>query len=102
MGLLARRRAARRRLLDVDLDEDPLALLVNFFDCALVLALAFLVAAERRSAAAAGGDPVTDRRERLERFRPTTARRTGPGQRLGVAYRLEDGQVVYVPEAAPR
>lgn len=101
MGLLARRRAARRPLLDVDLDEDPLALLVNFFDCALVLALAFLVAAERR-AAATGGDPVTERRERLERYRPTTTSRTGPGQRLGVAYRLEDGQVVYVPEAAPR
>jgi hypothetical protein len=101
MGLLARRRATRRPLLDVDLEEDPLALLVNFFDCALVLALAFLVAAEMRRAAAAG-DPVTDQRERLERFRATTTHRTGPGQRLGVAYRLEDGQVVYVPEAGAR
>lgn len=73
---------------------------MNFFDCALVLALAFLVSSSQQTST--GGDPVTAQRERLERFRPTSTTRTGPGQRLGVAYELDDGQVVYVPEGGPR
>jgi hypothetical protein len=35
-----------------------------------------------------------------ERLRPTTDTASGEGVRLGTAYRLANGDIVYVPEAA--
>ena len=36
--------------------------------------------------------------ERIERLRSSDERGRGRGERLGVAYRLESGEVIYVPE----
>jgi hypothetical protein len=36
----------------------------------------------------------------LEGYKPTTDRLGGEGQRLGIAYRLKSGEVVYVPETS--
>jgi hypothetical protein len=35
------------------------------------------------------------------RFRPTNASMNGEGTRLGTAYRLKTGEVVYVPDENP-
>ncbi|MDZ7617567.1 MAG: DUF2149 domain-containing protein [Patescibacteria group bacterium] len=43
-------------------------------------------------------EPVTPTAQRLERFRSTNDELTGEGERLGTAYRLRSGEVVYVPE----
>lgn len=80
-------------------DGDPLALLVGLFDCALVLVLAVALHAQRTTHGAPA-DPVPAERRALPRFRRAEGEAHGDGARLGVAYQLADGQVVFVPESA--
>jgi len=86
------------------LDDDPLALLVNFFDCAIVFATALLLvvqgtmAQERPNPGSPPDETPESRRVSLEHFRPADGRSKGEGVRLGVAYRLASGQVIYVPD----
>lgn len=90
-----------RRLLARE-DPDPLAGVANLFDVALVFAVALLIAVVEGSRllerSAGGGDPTPEARVSLPRYRLGQGQRRGPGTRLGVAYRLESGEVVYVPE----
>ncbi len=100
------RQRRRRRWMEMNLEEDPLSLLVNFFDCSIVFALAFMVTLLASSAASAPGRPVLERlrkdRVKLERFRATEQSIGGEGERLGTAYRLSTGEVVYVPDDRPQ
>ena len=84
----------RRSLLDAE-DVDPIAFVPNLFDAILVLTVACLVGltATRAKATHVPKDP-----QRLEGFTDTGERRAGQGERLGVAYRLADGRLIYVPE----
>jgi hypothetical protein len=100
------------------LEDDPLAGLINLFDLWMVFSIALLLAlvgnmrqsgrvlgdtaGPRRSAAdliAKRLEPVDPAARLLERFRPTSDELTGEGERLGTAYRLKSGEVVYVPES---
>lgn len=92
---------------DATPDDDPLAGLVNLFDLWMVFSIALLlalVAASRltdasRSAQASGPQaPAEDAANKLEHFRASRDKLTGEGQRLGTAYRLKNGEVVYVPD----
>ncbi len=99
-------RGTRRRV-GRDLGDDPFAMLVNFFDCSIVFALGFIVALLARapsamspstppgSTQATAGNLADAQKAPLK---PTSDTATGPGQRLGVAYRLDNGDVVYVPD----
>ena len=103
----------RSRRLGIDLEDDPLSLLVNFFDCSIVLALAFLVVlvaspamrslegrAKSRAGEQAAAEAVPDGLHvKLDRYQPTREKLRGEGERLGVAYRLKTGEVVYVEDA---
>jgi hypothetical protein len=88
-----RRRHSHRALLESD-EVEPLALVANLFDVAMVFAVALVVA---WAAAHAARDEVKDGKP-LDRFVETGERRAGDGERLGTAYRLPDGRIVYVPE----
>lgn len=79
-------------------DEEPLALLVNLFECGVVLALA--IALEVSVARNAAGARVPEQRTRVARFTVGDGQSQGEGTRLGIAYRLADGQVICVPENA--
>jgi len=91
-------------------DDDPLSGVANLFDAAMVFAVALLVALVARldleptqaSAGEAAGKPglETLRKEGalLERYEETNASGGGDGVRLGMAYRLASGEIVYVPE----
>lgn len=101
-------------LLDPDESDDLLAGVANLFDVAMVFALGFMIALISALNLLDIFDPqqkVTITKERedgleiiVREGRQTTVRRltknvgSGDGVRLGTAYRLEDGSVVYVPE----
>ncbi len=99
---------------------DPLVGVVNLFDASMVLVVALLLAlagADSLAEIAARmsqkditivtnpGKPdmemIVKRGERMEKLKSSELRGAGKGTRLGVAYRLESGEVVYVPEGAP-
>ena len=108
------RRAARHRWQEI-VEDDPGAGLLNLFDVWIAFAVALLLAMvsymklpELMSANASitlianpgGIDMELIRKEgtKIERYRATSEQLTGQGERLGTAYRLASGEVVYVPE----
>ncbi len=107
-----RRPSAHKRLL-AESDVDPLAGLANLFDAAMVFAVALLlalVAAQGSPQLAKASQPTSDTEDEQARevpdqeakemthYRPSTKTLGGKGRRLGVAYRLDSGEVVYVPD----
>lgn len=115
----ARRTRRRRRLLGTsDDDMDPLGFLVNLFDVALVFALALMIALVSnlkladlltsrdftivKNPGAADMEIITRQDGNVSRYvadESATAQGMG-GQRIGTAYRLENGEIVYVPDQA--
>ena len=97
---MTRVRLGRRAPFD-DAAGDPLDGLVNLFDIGIVLAVAFLLAGLGLTA-----DPKSGRVEpRDERSRSLPAPQTKPpvrgrGRAVGRVYRLSDGRLVYVEDAA--
>ena len=98
-------------------EDDPTAGLLNLFDVWIAFAAALLLAmagylnlphsSARQAAQTPRTRPETAEIERLkaeavkmQRYRPTQEPLSGEGQRLGVAYRLKSGEVVYVPEGS--
>jgi len=97
-------------------EHDPLAGVSNLFDVAMVFAVALLIALfarvpahelfDREAARATSdsskqrADSIPDEGDQLERFQIGDREAGGKGQRLGVAYKLPTGEIVYVPEPA--
>ncbi len=95
-------------------DDDPLSGLANLFDIGIVFALGFMVSLISAMNMLEIFNPeskvtiTTEREDGLEvtvrENNKTVVRRLtkqmgqGDGVRLGTAYRLQDGTVVYVPE----
>ena len=105
----------RRRLLSEPGEADPLAGLANLFDIGLVFIVGLLMTLfavyrmqdlfdQRSEVTILKRGPqgeleiITKRGTRVKALRATRDRVEGRGERLGTAYRLEDGTVVYVPE----
>jgi hypothetical protein len=94
-----------------DDEDDPMLSAVNLVDVFLVLVVALLTAVVLQSPAGTGeavrvrhaGEPgmelVLREQGREVRYQGTGAESAGEGVRAGVAYRLKDGSIVYVPEA---
>ena len=97
-------------------DDDPMLSAVNLVDVFLVLVVALLTAVAVQSQTSANesvtiirnaGQPdmeVVVREQGKEvRFKGAGSAVQGQGVRAGVAYQLEDGNIVYIPEtgAAP-
>lgn len=93
-------------------EDDPGAGLLNLFDvwiafaAALVLAIVSYSQAKPATAAnttaSATGAPLEalkDQQLKLERYRVSRQTIGGDGERLGTAYRLKTGEVIYVPES---
>lgn len=104
----------RKRKWEDSGEDDPGAGLLNLFDVWIAFAVALLLAmvsffdlaaATPASTAAAGQkDPlevVREARTRLDRFRESHDTAAGEGERLGTAYRLKSGEVIYVPDSSP-
>ena len=94
--------------------DDPLSAVANLFDLGFVLAISFMVSLIMTLNSMSLTDPnakvtiTTERKDGMQIMvkdgNKTTIRRltknigAGDGERLGVAYKLEDGSVIYVPE----
>ena len=107
-------RKVRRRIILED-EEDPLGGVANLFDAAMVFAVALLVALvvsynvpELLDADASvtivknPGDPnmqiIIKDKETIKVMNMTEQIMGGQGNKIGTAYRLETGEVIYMPE----
>lgn len=113
------RRKHRNRLLWQD-DGDPLSVVVNLFDVAMVFAVALMVAMVMhmnmteifgnedftivKNPGQQNMEIIRKEGKKIETYKATgqTTEKNGQrGRRLGTAYQLDDGQVIYVPEEQP-
>lgn len=99
--------------------EDPLSGVANLFDASIVFAVGLMVALIQAFSLAQLLDPnaqftilsrnpatgelqvIEKDRQQVKVRKMTDQKKGGEGTRLGVAYQLPDGSVVYVPEGAP-
>jgi hypothetical protein len=96
-------------------DNDPMSGVANLFDVGLVFIVGLLMALfgayhmedllkENSEVTitkiSANGDMeiIIKKGKKIEAMKVTKEKAKGKGRRLGVAYRLEDGSMVYVPE----
>jgi hypothetical protein len=98
--------------------EDPLSGVANLFDASIVFAVGLMVALIQTFSLAQLLDPdsqftiirkdaagfteiIEKNRQEVKVRRTTNEKKAGEGTRLGVAYQLPDGSIVYVPETTP-
>ncbi|HEY8064694.1 MAG TPA: DUF2149 domain-containing protein [Methylosinus sp.] len=96
-------------------DEDPLAGVANLFDVSVAFIVALLIALFTLFSGASLLDPksemtlvktdadgameiISKTKEAIKIQKVTDKTLSGQGSRLGVAYQLPNGQIVYVPE----
>ena len=107
----------RRRLLRGCEDDDPMSVVSNLFDVAMVFAVALMVALVSRynmtemfskedftmvkNPGKENMEIITKEGEKINRYTPSEDQSTQngkKGKRVGVAYQLENGEIIYVPE----
>ncbi len=96
-------------------DEDPLATVANLFDVAMVFAVALILAMFTalsvpelltskdditiiKNPGKDNMEIITKQGVKIDHYQISEEEIGGNGQRLGVAYQLPSGEVVYVPE----
>ena len=95
-------------------ESDPMSNLVNLFDAAMVFAVALMVAFVIHSQMTEfltskdvtyvknAGKPdmeiIVKKENKITRYKSEKSNGTGKGERVGIAYRLENGEIIYVPE----
>ncbi|MBN8282024.1 DUF2149 domain-containing protein [Zoogloea sp.] len=111
MRLLQRR---RRFALDGEALEDPIAGVANLFDASIVFIVSMMIALFMaynmmdlldpssevtmvKKNAKGEMEIVTKRGKEIKVSKVTDEKLSGRGERLGTAYKLPDGRVVYVP-----
>jgi hypothetical protein len=112
MRYLTRR---RRILVDQEPLEDPISGVANLFDASIVFIVSMMIAlfmaynmidlinpqsevTITKKSADGNIEIITRKGAEIKAQRVTDKALSGQGQRLGTAYRLNDGRVVYVPE----
>lgn len=107
----------RRRLIGSDEDNDPMSVVGNLFDVAMVFAVALMVALVTRydmtemfskedftivkNPGKENMEIITKEGEKINRYTPSENQDDASGRRgrrVGIAYELENGEIIYVPE----
>lgn len=101
------------RLLHEPETDDPILSVVNLIDIFLVIIAALLITVAQNpllspfasrdvTVITDPGKPnmeiVVKKGEKVERYKASGAIGSGDGEKAGVAYRMKDGSIVYVPE----
>ena len=109
------RTARRKSKFAVQEDADPLSVVVNLFDVAMVFAVALMVAMVMhmnmtevftQEDFTIVKNPGKDKMEiimkegnKINKYTPSNEQNSGSkGKRVGIAYELENGEIIYVPE----
>ena len=72
----------KRNLLRKEEDSDPMSVVSNLFDVAMVFAVALMVALVNRYTPSEDQDVKSGKK----------------GKKVGIAYELDNGEIIYVPE----
>lgn len=106
----------RNPLLHADGDVDPMSTVANLFDVAMVFAVALMVALVARfnmteifskddftmvkNPGKADMEIITREGNQIKRYTPSeNQEQSGTrGRRVGTAYELENGEIIYIPE----
>ena len=107
----------RRRMSGQGEDHDPLSVLTNLFDVAMVFAVALMVALVTRfdmtemfsqedftmvkNPGTEQMEIITKKGDKIEKYTPAETQESNSGsrgKRVGAAYQLENGEIIYVPE----
>lgn len=98
----------KKRLWDEGDGDDPAAGLINLFDVWIAFAAALLlsvVSYMHQPPPAAPGtqaqaktelEAIQAEKTKMERYQESKASKSGEGERLGTAYRLKSGEIIYV------
>lgn len=101
------------RLLHEVETEDPILSVVNLIDIFLVIIAALLITVAKNpllnpfnkqdvTVITDPGKPsmemIVKKGEKIERYKANGAIGSGDGEKAGVAYRMKDGSIIYVPE----
>ncbi|MBA4344000.1 MAG: hypothetical protein C0423_17825 [Methylibium sp.] len=105
------------KLLHEDETDDPILSVVNLIDIFLVVIAALLITVAQNplmnpfskqdvTVITDPGKPTMEvmmkKGEKVERYKASGQIGSGDGEKAGVAYRMKDGSIVYVPEGAQR
>ena len=107
----------RRRLLNQQEDSDPMSVVSNLFDVAMVFAVALMVALVTRynmtemfsqedftmvkNPGKETMEIISKKGEKIEKYTPSESQDASgknKGRRVGIAYELENGEIIYLPE----
>jgi len=100
-------------------EEDPLAGIANLFDVSVVFIVGLMISLFSvyrmgdlvdpdtevtmvKTNAAGESEVIVKKGTQIDAFRVTGEKAAGDGERLGTAYRLANGQIIYVPDAPAR
>lgn len=107
----------KRNLLKKEDDNDPMSVVGNLFDVAMVFAVALMVALVARfnmtemfskedftmvkNPGTEKMEIITKKGEKIEKYTPSEdspSDKSSRGKRVGTAYQLESGEIIYIPE----
>ena len=102
----------KRNLLKKEEDSDPMSVVSNLFDVAMVFAVALMVALVSRynmtevftmvkNPGKENMEIITKEGNKINKYTPSENQdsQTGKkGKKVGIAYELENGEIIYVPE----
>ncbi len=101
------------KLLHEPENDDPILSVVNLIDIFLVIIAALLITVAQNpminifskrdvtvitDPGKPGMEMIVKQGEKIERYKSSGAIGSGDGEKAGVAYRMKDGSIVYVPE----
>lgn len=107
----------KRNLLKREEDNDPMSVVSNLFDVAMVFAVALMVALVSRynmtemfsqedftmvkNPGKENMEIITKEGEKINKYTPSqdqSSKNGKKGKKVGIAYELDNGEIIYVPE----
>lgn len=107
----------KRNLLKREEDNDPMSVVSNLFDVAMVFAVALMVALVSRynmtemfsqedftmvkNPGKENMEIITKEGEKINKYTPSqdqSSKNGKKGKKVGIAYKLDNGEIIYVPE----